>query len=145
MSAYTKELSIRWSDIDPNFHLRHTSYYDFGAQLRTEMLAQLGITLQAMQAQAFGPVLFREECIFRREIKYGDQVSINLQLTQLRNDFSRFSIQHEFIRQDGTLCAILHVDGAWMNTKIRKLAPPPQIGIDAINALPKADNFTWVK
>lgn len=145
MSAYTKELSIRWSDIDPNFHLRHTSYYDFGAQLRTEMLAQLGITLQAMQEQAFGPVLFREECIFRREIKYGDQVSINLQLTQLRNDFSRFSIQHEFIRQDGTLCAVLNVDGAWMDTKIRKLAPPPQIGIDAINALPKADNFMWVK
>ena len=145
MTAYTKELSIRWSDIDPNFHLRHTSYYDFGAQLRTEMLAQLGITLQAMQEQSFGPVLFREECIFRREIKYGDKVSINIKLTRLRNDFSRFSIQHEFIRQDGILCAVLNVDGAWIDTKARKLSPPPQIGIDAINTLPKADDFQWIE
>ena len=27
---YTKPVEIRWSDLDPNFHLRHSVYYDYG-------------------------------------------------------------------------------------------------------------------
>jgi acyl-CoA thioesterase FadM len=32
MTSFSKELSFRWSDLDPNFHVRHSAYYDFGAQ-----------------------------------------------------------------------------------------------------------------
>ena len=38
MGTFTKEISIRWSDLDPNFHVRHSAYYDFGAQHRIEIL-----------------------------------------------------------------------------------------------------------
>ena len=59
MSVFTKEISIRWSDLDPNFHLRHSAYYDFGAQHRIEILEEQGLTLRVMQQGHFGPVLFR--------------------------------------------------------------------------------------
>jgi acyl-CoA thioester hydrolase len=36
MASLSKQLSFRWSDLDPNFHVRHSAYYDFGAQHRIE-------------------------------------------------------------------------------------------------------------
>ena len=57
MGTFTKEISIRWSDLDPNFHVRHSAYYDFGAQHRIEILEQLGLTMKVMQQQHFDPVL----------------------------------------------------------------------------------------
>ena len=73
MASFIKEISFRWSDLDPNFHVRHSAYYDFGAQHRIEILEELGLTLRVMQTQGFGPVLFREECVFRKELKLSDK------------------------------------------------------------------------
>lgn len=64
----------------------------------------------------------------------------------MRTDASRWTIQHEFINAFGTLCAVLTLDGAWMDTQLRKLAnPTPLLVIDAFNAFPKAENFTVIE
>jgi acyl-CoA thioester hydrolase len=142
MVSFSKELSFRWSDLDPNFHLRHSAYYDFGAQHRIEILEQLGLTLRVMQEQSFGPVLFREECIFRKEIKLSDKISIHTKTSKMKPDASRWSIVHEFINEEGKLCATITVDGAWMDTKLRKLASPtPSIAIEALSIFPKSEDF----
>jgi len=142
MALFTKELSFRWSDLDPNFHIRHSAYYDFGAQHRIEILEQLGLTLKVMQTQQFGPILFREECIFRKELKISDKIFIHTKISQMKSDASRWSIVHEFKKEDDTLCASITVDGAWMNTKLRKLAyPTPEIAIEAMNNIPKSEDF----
>ena len=141
MATFSKQLSFRWSDLDPNFHVRHSAYYDFGAQHRIEILEQLGLTLKVMQSQHFGPVLFREECIFKREIKISDVITMQTKMAKMRPDASRWSIVHEFYRGD-ELCAIITVDGAWMDTGIRKLAnPTPQVVIDALSSFPKTADF----
>lgn len=142
MVSFSKELSFRWSDLDPNFHLRHSAYYDFGAQHRIEILEQLGLTLRVMQQQSFGPVLFREECVFRKEIKLSDKIFIHTKTSKMKADGSRWSIIHEFINEEGKLCATITVDGAWMDTKLRKLASPtPAIAIEALSIFPKSDDF----
>lgn len=142
MDIFSKIISIRWSDIDPNFHMRHSAYYDFGAQHRIEILEKLGLTLKMMQEQGFGPILFREECVFRKEIKITDTITITSKLSRMREDASRWTIQHEFLSSENKLCALLTLDGAWMDTRMRKLASPtPQIVIDVFNAFPKSDDF----
>jgi acyl-CoA thioester hydrolase len=139
---FSKILSIRWADIDANFHMRHSVYYDFGAQQRIEILMQLGLSMSAMQEQHFGPILFREECLFLREMKLTDTITVHATLLKAKPDASRWSIQHEFINQHGVRCALLTVDGAWMDTERRKLAnPTPQIVVDAIHQFPKAAAF----
>jgi acyl-CoA thioester hydrolase len=143
MGEHTKQLSLRWADLDPNFHLRHTAYYDLAAQARIELLNSVGLTVPLMQQEGFGPVLFREECLFRREIHHGDNIYLTSKLKKARKDFSRFSIQHEFVRQDGTLCAILTIDAAWINTRIRKITVPPAIGQEKMEAFPKTEDFVW--
>ena len=126
MADYFKQIEIRWSDLDPNFHLRHSAYYDFGAYSRISFMNENGITPQVLGEAHIGPVIFREECIFRKEIKFGDKVKINLKLAKSNDDFSRWTMVHEIWKNDDTLCAVITVDGAWLNTVHRKLTTPPQ-------------------
>jgi acyl-CoA thioester hydrolase len=126
MSDYFKQVEIRWSDLDPNFHLRHSAYYDFGAYSRVSFMNENGITPQVLSNAHIGPVIFREECVFRKEIKFGDQVKINLKLAKSNDDFSRWTMVHEIWKNENTLSAVITLDGAWMDTVHRKLTVPPQ-------------------
>ncbi|MGV1011189.1 MAG: acyl-CoA thioesterase [Flavobacterium sp.] len=142
MSTFSKKISIRWADLDPNFHMRHTAYYDFGAQHRIEILAQQGLTMQVMKEQHFGPIAFREECVFRKEIHLEDQITINTKIGKMKADASRWTIMHELRDDKNTLCAVITIDGAWMDTHLRKLAiPTPKLALDVMNSIPKTDDF----
>jgi acyl-CoA thioester hydrolase len=143
MKEFQKIIQIRWSDLDPNFHLRHSVYYDWGAFCRVEFLNEHGLTAEVMMQLHFGPILFREECVFRREIKSGDEVKINLQVTKSRRDYSRWSIKHQILKNDAILCAELNVDGAWMNLVQRKLMSPPEKVLEVFDQMPKAERFEW--
>ena len=144
MEPFSMELQIRWSDLDPNFHLRHSVYYDWGALCRVSFLNKYGLTAAVMIRLQLGPILFREECVFRKEVRSIDTVSIDLKLLRARADYSRWSIQHEIRKADGIVCAVLTVDGAWMHTVQRKLATPPQEVHAVFEEMPKSDAFEWM-
>jgi acyl-CoA thioester hydrolase len=143
INLYNKPLSIRWADLDPNFHLRHSVYYDFGAQQRIEILNTLGLTPAVMNENHFGPVIFREECLFKREIRLGTEVNITASLAKLNADASRWTIRHHFISPQNKILAVLTVEGAWMDTNLRKLLSPihPVIA-EVFNAIPKGEDFS---
>lgn len=128
MEPFSQTCSFRWSDLDPVGHVRHSVYYDFCAQLRTKALAHYGISLQTMQQHGMGPVLFEEKAVFKREMHFGDIISLNLQAKGFRTDFNRFAFIHHFERADGTLCATVEVLGAWMDLRARKLGALPKYG-----------------
>jgi acyl-CoA thioester hydrolase len=138
---YIKNVEIRWSDLDPNFHLRHSAYYDFGAYCRICFLYDNGITDKLMRQHQIGPILFREECSFKKEVIFGDGISIVLKLKSMSADFRKFSLLHEIYKNDNELAALLTVDAAWMDTRLRKIVVPPQIIIDSWNVLEKTEDF----
>lgn len=144
MNDFSRLIQIRWSDLDPNFHLRHSVYYDWGAFCRVEFLNAYGLTADVMQKLQFGPILFKEECVFRKEIKLGDEIKMNLQLIRARKDFSRWSIQHQIVKNGDVLCAVLTVDGAWMNIVQRKLTSPPEQVHEVFSKMPLAEGFEWI-
>jgi acyl-CoA thioester hydrolase len=140
---FNKHLSLRWSDLDANFHLRHSVYYDFGAQLRLDILNSLGLTIEIMREQHFGPVLLREECVFRREIRLNDHVVITAKLAKLSADASRWTIQHEFLSLNQKVLATLTVDGGWIDTNLRKfVTSTPQIVKEVFESIPRAESFS---
>ncbi len=143
MEDFNLTVQIRWSDLDPNFHLRHSVYYDWGAFCRVEFLNSRGLTANVMQQLHFGPILFREECVFRKEIRSGDAVHIDLKIIKSRRDFSRWSIQHHIFKNNTTLAAVLTVDGAWLHVVERKLATPPGQVFEVFDKMPKAEGFEW--
>lgn len=142
MEKFSKKMALRWADLDPNFHLRHSIYYDLAAQCRMEILEQMGLNFKLMQKEGFSPVLFREECIFKREIRLSDTVIINIKIAKMKPDGSKWTVKNEFISGENKLNAILTVEGNWFDTRTRKLAsPPPKIVVDIFNLLPKTDDF----
>ena len=112
--------------------------------LRVEFLAAHGISTKLMIEQHFGPILFREEAIFRKEVRPGENLFINVLVTKLRRDSSRFSFRHELTRADGTLCAVMNVDGAWLDTQLRKLTAPPPFVAEAMENAAKSEDFEWI-
>lgn len=143
-NPFKRPVALRWADLDPNGHARHSVYYDLGAAIRVDFLNAAGVTPAFMKDNHFGPVLFREEAIFRRELNYGDDLWINLLVTKARRDGSRFSFRHEITRGDGTLCAVINVDGAWIDTQRRKLTAPPPLIVKTFQDGPKSDDFEWL-
>ncbi|GAB3415621.1 acyl-CoA thioesterase [Niabella aquatica] len=141
--GYIMQVQIRWSDLDVNAHVRHSVYYDWGAFCRIEFLREKGLPAIKMQELHIGPVIFREECLFRREIRQGDVVNIRLELTKARKDLSRFSIRHTIIKNEEVISAVINMDGAWMDTIKRKLCTPPPIVVAAHADMPRADDFEW--
>ena len=144
MQDFTKEIQVRWSDLDPNVHLRHSVYYDWGAFCRIAFLEQYNLSTEIMQRLHIGPILFREECIFRREIRLGDKVTINLQVLKAKRDYSRWTIQHTIVKNTDVVSAILTVDGAWLDTAKRKLATPPKEVWETFSQMPTSENFQWL-
>ncbi|MBS1731288.1 MAG: thioesterase family protein [Bacteroidetes bacterium] len=144
MEKYTKSVEIRWSDLDPNFHLRHSVYYDWGAYIRVCFLHDHGLTSKVMHQHHIGPILLREEALFKREIMYGDHIVMSLQLLKCKHNLSRWSMQHEVWKNGDTLSAIITVDGAWLDTQLRKITVPPDSFIRAFEQLPRSEHFEWL-
>ena len=141
MEKYSKKMEIRWADLDPNFHVLHSKYYDFGAYCRMSFMTEHGITTALMIEKNIGLIIFREECLFKREIKFGDKLEIFLKLSRCKEDASRWSMVHELWINDDTLAAMITIDGAWLDTKLRKLAKPPEVFKTGFDLIPRTKNF----
>ncbi len=141
---YVKQVEIRWSDLDPNFHVKHSSYYDFGAYCRVAFLMDNDITPEVMMLHSLGPILFREECLFKREIKFGDAITIDLKLASVSGNYKKWTMMHEIFKNNDMLCAKISIDGAWMDTRLRKIISPPEIFKIALDTLPKTENFQLI-
>ncbi len=135
--------ALRWADIDANFHVRHTVYYDLGSEQRIRMLGAAGVTMGYMQEHSFGPVLFREECRFLCEVRIKDAIDVELRITSLSRDFRKFAFQHRFLRGED-VCAIVRVEVAWFNAATRKVFVPPQGLIDVLERTPRSEDFVWM-
>lgn len=144
VNTYSKPVEIRWSDLDPNFHVRHSVYYDMGAYVRMSFLTEHGLSAAVLTQHNIGPILFREECVFKKEINFGDVVSINLTIKQCSASYSRWTMQHEILINNTTVAAILTVDGAWLDLKRRKLTIPETLVTTTFEQLPKSTDFKWI-
>ncbi len=144
LESFVKPIDIRWADLDPNYHLRHSVYYDYGAFCRIRFFEDLGLSTTRMEELKFGPILFREEAIFRKEIRMGDELTIDLQLFKSRQDYSRWTIRHQLVKNKDILAAVINVDGAWINTALRKLATPPASLTEVFAKMPRSEDFVWI-
>ncbi|MDJ1479588.1 thioesterase family protein [Cytophagaceae bacterium YF14B1] len=136
--------NVLWSQIDANMHLRHSAYADFAAQARVELLNQCGLDYKTFSSLKIGPILFREELIYFREVGLNESISIETFVTKSNADMSRWSFTQHMYRSDGVKAATIHVDGAWMDVVKRKLTVLPEEFIQRLNELPKSEDFQQV-
>ena len=139
-TAYAVPIGLRWADLDPNAHVRHSVYYDWGAMARIAFLEQQGVGLAWMARNAIGPVLFREEARFLRELRFGDQLHIDVRLAAASPDGRKWRMLHRILR-GAELTATVEVDGAWIDLRARKIVVPPEDLVRAFDGLGRTEDF----
>ena len=116
---------VMWAHLDANMHMRHSAYADFAAQARIEILDEMGLSMRVFQKIHIGPILFREETTYLREVGVNETITVTTELIKARNDGSRWAIRHELFKEDGVKAAVIIVEGAWIDVQKRKLATLP--------------------
>lgn len=134
-------IQLRWTDIDANRHVKHSSYYDFGAIVRMQVLTRSGVDVSHFEKHRIGIVLFREECIFRREIVFEDTIEMDVVMTKATANYSRWSLKHHLFKNGDTLAAEIAVDGAWIDLERRKLTAPDPLAQKVFGMFEKSGDF----
>jgi acyl-CoA thioester hydrolase len=135
------EGQVLWAQADANMHLRHSAYADFAAQARLNLLESFGMKPNTILDLKIGPILFREESIYLREVPIGERIRVTCEMTKCRADGSRWSIRHEVYRTDDIKAAIVNVDGAWLDTQQRKLTALPPDLVTLFLQTPRSSDF----
>ncbi|MEQ1800719.1 MAG: thioesterase family protein [Gammaproteobacteria bacterium] len=141
MAAFTATCEVRWADLDVNGHARHTAFMDWATHCRVSAFAAHGITLARFSELGVGPVIFREEADYLREVVGNDRVTVDFAFTGGSADWKHFRIRHLLTRLDGVHCATVVVRGSWLNLRERKVVAPPEPIFQACEALPRAADF----
>lgn len=138
------KIAIRWSDLDANMHVRHSVYYDWTDFARMTFFAHIGLTLNIFYEHNLGPVIFREEGVFHREILPTDDVVIKIFLLKSTQNFRKWTILHEIWKNEETLAATIIVDGSWIDTKIRKVKAPDSLLVEMLHKIPQHRDFEMI-
>ena len=141
MTAPTTTCEVRWADLDPNGHARHTAFMDWATHSRIAAFASRGLTIERFKELGVGPVIFREETDYLREVSGDDRITVSMELTGASPDWKHFRFRHQLTRRDGVPCATVVVRGAWFNLQERKVVPPPAPIADACASLPRSADF----
>ena len=139
--SYQVKFATKWSDFDPNRHMRHTAYNEYAAEVRIRYFAAQNFSIEEFTKHNIGPILFEEYISFRKEIHLGENISVNLKLFGLSENNERWKITHEVFNEAGHLSAIIKVYGAWIDLTRRKLTVPPKEAQNLFLNTDKTDDF----
>ena len=131
----------KWSDFDPNRHMRHTAYNDYAAEVRVRYFRDQNFSIEEFTKYNLGPILFTEETSFRKEIHLGENISVDFKLSGLSKNGERWKITHQVFNETGELSAIIKVYGAWIDLTKRKLTTPPAEAQYLFDAAEKSNDF----
>ena len=143
--AFEERFTVRWSDLDANRHVRNTIFSEFATHTRFRLLESHGFSQARFESLRFGPVMFREEIRYRRELLFGQEVIVNVLFAGLSEDGSQWRVHQEVTRADGREAAVLTIDGAWIDLDTRKLVAPHHELLDLIQRLPRTEGFELLR
>ena len=138
---FSRSYDVIWADLDANAHMRHTAYMDYAAQVRLAWLFEMGFSIERLAKAGVGPILFTESTSYRREVRGGERIEVQLELTGLSANRKHWRFRQPILKQGAELAAVVEVQGAWLDLRARKVAPPPPELLAAVEAWPRAAGF----
>jgi acyl-CoA thioester hydrolase len=140
-AAWECRFEVRWADLDGNRHVRNTAFSEYATHTRFSLLAGRGFTQARLEELRFGPVMMREEVRYKREVRFGDSLTVTLRCAGLSADVSHWRVHQDVLRADGREAALLTIQGGWMDLDTRKLMVPPGELAEVLQALPRTADF----
>jgi acyl-CoA thioester hydrolase len=138
---YSREFVLRWSDADPNGHVRHTVYPELGAEVRIGWLAEGGYDWKRFETERIGPVLLREEIDYLRELGLGERARMDLEALALSEDGGRWKLRHTLYKAGDEVAARVVVLGGWIDLDRRRLVPAPAALAQLLREASRAEGF----
>ena len=139
--GYEKSFTVIWADLDPNAHMRHSAYADYGAQARIGFLTEHGFGLREFHKLGLGPILFREDLKYTREVRANEAIRVTCEATGISPNKKHWRIRHRIFRQDGELACTIDCQGAWFDLVNRKVVPAPAELQVVMDKMPKSADY----
>lgn len=139
MQKYTTQFEVKWADVDPNMHMRHTVYLDYADQTRIRFFNDNGLPFNRLQELGVGPVIFGTQTNFLREVMLSEKVTLDCHLMELSPGGRKWVIKHFVYKEDGTVAAELVYRGAWLDLRARKIVSPPEDIAEVMDRMERAD------
>ena len=136
--TFTAKFEVKWSDVDPNLHMRHTVYLDYADQTRIKFFNENGLPFNKLMRMGIGPILFGTETRFLKEVLLSEMVRIDCELVDIAPDGRKWVMKHRMYKENGEIAAEMIYRGAWFDLKVRKVAAPPKEVFELMNSLNKA-------
>jgi acyl-CoA thioester hydrolase len=121
--------------------MANTSYLAHAADARMLFFTQNGFTLARFVSERFGPVMLREELVYRKELRLMDEVKVDFEAAGLSQDGVRFRVRNTFRNLNDDVSTILTSDGVWFDLESRKPRAPPKDLDDLMISLQRTDDF----
>jgi acyl-CoA thioester hydrolase len=141
---YSKSFQVIWANIDANRHLRHSAYNDYAAQVRVNFFTDYGFSIEQLVKNEIGPILFKEETKFLREVRINEVIKVDIKAAAMRKDGSKWKIVHTVYKEEGDKAAVITVEGAWLDLKQRKTMVPPKELLSIFENMPKTEDFEYI-
>lgn len=113
--AYLHAFSVRWFDLDANGHMKNTAYMEYAIQTRFECFKAHGFSPKEFNDRGFGPVVFKDEISYIRELRLLDDFVMTFHVSNLSDDGVRFVIHNVLTRADQVKAAHIITTGAWFD------------------------------
>jgi acyl-CoA thioester hydrolase len=130
-----------WGDMDFNSHMRNTAYLDKSADIRMMYFSEHGFPMDEFMRLRIGPVIMKDEVEYFKEVQLLVTLKVTLSQAGQAQDGSRFLLRNDIYRSDGKLAARVTSSGGWLDLSTRKLTVPPDALLQAMQSMPKTDDF----
>ncbi|NET72039.1 MAG: thioesterase [Sphaerospermopsis sp. SIO1G2] len=125
MTHFQIHFSVRWSELDPNYHVRHTQFSNYASETRIAFFVNCGLMPNYLQEHNIGPILFHEEIFYYNEVTLGDTVTVNCLVTATSENASKVKIRNEIFSTSGKKAAMVNSTTMWLDLTNRKIVKPP--------------------
>lgn len=125
-ALYQKSFEVRWSDCDANKHMRHSAYADFCAHTRVGFMEEIGMNQQWLEDNGLGPVLFKEETEYFRELFMGETVIVTVEPGEPTGSEKSVRVINCIYRENGDLAARHGAVFGWFDSETRKVVKLPE-------------------
>ena len=141
---FEQRLQVGWSDLDGNAHMANSSYLDHASNTCMLFFNQNGFTMSRFASEKFGPVIVRDELVYRRELRLMEDFRVDFEAAGLSQDGVRFHVRNTFRNSANEISAVVTSEGVWFDLERRKPRIPPQDLHNLMRALQRTNDFAEI-
>ncbi len=125
MKNFEKEYQVKWSDVDPNKHLRGSAYLDFTDHTRIDFMESNGLSVDMLVKLNIGFVLTKTTIAYKREVRMNEIIRVDYHIDYFSDDYKKYGATHQVFKENGKLACLVKIEGFWIDLKNRRVTAPP--------------------